>query len=233
MSQCLVCKDHFWQEISLDAIFNPKKTEICVACSTSLERASGCIRCDKRVNEKRGQRYECGDCIRWRKLEDGDPLCKNRSLFIYNGFLKQLLADYKYRGDVALANVFTNEVRRTIRSEFPNFVITALPLTSSRIQERGFNQAEHLLEMVDWHRCLTRSLSNDDKKQSKKTRAERIKWEQYNPFSVLEHEFKQIKGKRYLIIDDIYTTGATVRLAAIKLIEAGAKNVSSLTIARS
>ncbi|WP_078392231.1 ComF family protein [Shouchella patagoniensis] len=233
MSRCLICKEHFWQEVSLNIIFKPNKTQICSECSANLERTSGCIRCDKPTNKIRDRRYECSDCKKWRRVKGGDPLCKNRSIFLYNGFLKQLLADYKYRGDVALANVFTNDIRRIIRSEFPDFVVTALPLSPSRMQERGFNQAEQLLGMLSWHNCLTRSLSNDDKKQSKKTRAERIKREQNNPFSVMEHEFKQIKGKRYLIIDDIYTTGATVRLAAVQLIDAGAKNVSSLTIARS
>lgn len=76
-------------------------------------------------------------------------------------------------------------------------------------------------------------ISNDDKKQSKKTRAERINWFQNNPFYIKKQEIPLIKGKNYLIIDDIYTTGVTVRLAAICLLNAGAQSVTSLTLARS
>ena len=43
---------------------------------------------------------------------------------------------------------------------------------------------------------------------------------------------QKIKGKRILLIDDVYTTGATLNECAKVLIEAGAKSVDTLTVAK-
>jgi predicted amidophosphoribosyltransferase len=43
---------------------------------------------------------------------------------------------------------------------------------------------------------------------------------------------KEVQGRRLLLIDDVFTTGATVRAAASVLLEAGAMEVQVLTIAR-
>lgn len=63
-------------------------------------------------------------------------------------------------------------------------------------------------------------------KQSKKSREERIHLKQV--FKVNQ----DVSGKVILLIDDIYTTGSTLHHAAHALMEAGAKSVSSFTLAR-
>lgn len=64
-------------------------------------------------------------------------------------------------------------------------------------------------------------------KQSKKSRYERIHAQQV--FQVCSEE---VQGKRILLLDDIYTTGSTLRQAAKVLKSAGAIEVKSLTLAR-
>ena len=71
----------------------------------------------------------------------------------------------------------------------------------------------------------------DREKQSKKSRNDRILLVQDSPFYVEEIAEKDLLNK-VVLIDDIYTTGTTVRQAAKTLKKAGAQTVASLTVAR-
>ncbi|WP_252189240.1 ComF family protein [Rossellomorea vietnamensis] len=168
----------------------------------------------------------CLDCHRW----DQDPewegiLHKNDSLYHYNDFLKEYLARYKYRGDHALAKAFSHTIKSYL-TKIEYDLIIPIPLSDERLYERGFNQSTVLLEESEVRPSpiLTRLHSE---KQSKKTRAERLR--QVQVFQLVECD---VKGKFILLFDDIYTTGTTLRQAAKLLKEAGADEVSSLTLAR-
>ncbi|WP_367379308.1 ComF family protein [Rossellomorea aquimaris] len=110
------------------------------------------------------------------------------------------------------------------KSEFD--LVTPIPLSNERLYERGFNQSTALLEEAEVRpSCLLTRIHSE--KQSKKTRRERLQQEQ-----VFQLGVGDVKGKRVLLFDDIYTTGTTLRQAAKLLKEAGAREVSSLTLAR-
>ncbi|WP_299743042.1 ComF family protein [uncultured Rossellomorea sp.] len=169
---------------------------------------------------------QCLDCSRWESdAEWSGLLLQNESLYQYNDFLKEYLARYKYRGDYALAKPFAHILKNYIeKSEFD--IVIPIPLSNERLYERGFNQSTALLEEAEVRpSCLlTRSHSE---KQSKKTRKERLQQEQ-----VFQLGEADVKGKRIILFDDIYTTGTTLRQAAKLLREAGAVEVSSLTLSR-
>ncbi len=197
--------------------FEKMEGETCRICGRSLELLSG--------NYRQGD--ICQDCVRWEE----DPqwqgvLEKNYSLFHYNDYLKEVIAKYKYRGDYVLARVFSERIKGVLLSIEADLFIP-IPLSEERIYERGFNQAEALLIEAGFvpNPILTRIHSE---KQSKKSRIERIHLPQVfqlTPEACLE-------GKKVVLIDDIYTTGSTLRHAAKLLKRAGAANVFSLTIAR-
>ncbi|MBC1372204.1 ComF family protein [Listeria booriae] len=167
----------------------------------------------------------CPDCERW--TESGaDHLAKNIACFAYNDFAKELMALYKYRGDYAIAAVFSEELIKSW-SAITKEVTIPLPISAERRTERGFNQTEGLLKLAKIP-FTTQLKREHTEKQSKKTRKERIDQEQY--FFVEEQA--TVVSKEVLLIDDIYTTGATLHLAAEALVSAGAKSVSSITIFR-
>ncbi|GIN06989.1 hypothetical protein J32TS2_06450 [Shouchella clausii] len=143
------------------------------------------------------------------------------------------MSAYKYRGDAALAQMFASQLKQTIRREFRCHSLTYVPLSADRLQERGFNQSELLLTVsgLPASSVLAR-VDQAAAKQSKKTRENRIKSYKKNPFCVLSRKTSDIAGKDFLVVDDIYTTGTTVRQAAAILLAHGAKSVSSLTVAR-
>lgn len=173
----------------------------------------------------------CSDCFRW----EGDPstaglLQQNRSVYLYNDYMKKVLARYKFRGDAVLAQVFQKAFRQTYEAEWNKVspILVPIPLSEDRKYDRGFNQSLLLAELLPGKLEELLSKTNSEK-QSKKARKDRI--ERENTFFVPDP--KIVKGKSVLLIDDIYTTGTTVRMAAKVLIDAGAKKISSFTLVRS
>lgn len=153
-------------------------------------------------------------------------LSSNHSLFIYNDFIKEIIAKYKYRGDYAIAGAFAPYLMQQLAKMDFDYLIP-IPLSDERLRERGFNQAKGLAEMAGYS-CEEYLKRTHSEKQSKKTRDERINLAQV--FQVLSD--KEILGKHFLLIDDIYTTGSTLRQAARVLRLEGADDVKSITLVR-
>ncbi|MBP1943474.1 ComF family protein [Cytobacillus luteolus] len=157
-----------------------------------------------------------------------DILIKNRSVYTYNPFLKETLSLFKFRGDHAISQIFKQDFKRTFTKHFDKkSIIVPIPLSNERLYERGFNQAKVLAELL--HLPISEPLTRIHlEKQSKKSRSERLRTT--NIFHLKESI--KLKGAEIVLIDDIYTTGTTLRHAAEILKEAGALSVSSLTLAR-
>jgi ComF family protein len=113
-------------------------------------------------------------------------------------------------------------------------IIIPVPIHSSRERWRGFNQAKAIAQVIAEKTNLPYYPDNLIKIKKTKTqvglkrkdRLENLK----NCFSILNSS--QIKNKTILLIDDVYTTGATMEECAKILKEAGAKYVYGITAAR-
>ncbi|TYS63763.1 ComF family protein [Bacillus infantis] len=230
---CLTCHKEIDAEIGWQELFlRTEEKVICRECEESFEKLKGalCKICGRPLRGLDPQFIDgdmCYDCIRWEK----DPkwegvLNRNISLYAYNDFLQELIARYKYRGDYILANVFKQQIKRNIKTLKPDLIIP-IPLSNKRLYERGFNQAEALIltaGLTPSH-LITR---NHTEKQSKKSREERIHLSEIFQISTSA----TFEAKNILLIDDIYTTGSTLRHAALPLKQSGAANIMSLTLAR-
>ncbi|MDP3726518.1 MAG: phosphoribosyltransferase family protein [bacterium] len=124
---------------------------------------------------------------------------------------------------------------RALLHNFVNPLIVPIPLHTKRLRARGFNQAELIArEFV----ALDTSFSvctdalvriKDTESQTKmKNREERIK-NVTGCFKVSSPE--KIKERNIILIDDVYTTGATLNEARGTLLHAGAREVLACTIA--
>lgn len=167
----------------------------------------------------------CIDCVRWEKEPRwAGALDRNYSMVMYNDFAKELIAQYKYRGDFVLSHVFASLMKKKIAA-IPFDQVVPIPLSEERLYERGFNQSEALAKACGFNpiQLLTRTHTE---KQSKKSRSDRIHLAQV--FQVSD----PIPDQHILLLDDIYTTGSTLRHAAQCLKAAGARTVSSFTFAR-
>ncbi|MCM2675702.1 ComF family protein [Alkalicoccobacillus plakortidis] len=143
--------------------------------------------------------------------------------------MKEWFAQFKFNGDAVAARYFSSILYKQYQRHYQEYTVAAIPLSERSLEEREFNQVELLIE--SW-RCNTMTLGRIDReKQSKKSRNDRILLVQDSPFYVEEIAEKDLLNK-VVLIDDIYTTGTTVRQAAKTLKKAGAQTVASLTVAR-
>ncbi|TDL78937.1 ComF family protein [Peribacillus frigoritolerans] len=229
MSKCLICHAELEKAVTWRSVFflDEQGSACCSDCSSKFSLIEGavCPMCDRPQSEAK----PCYDCERWQ----ADPvfssaLAGNRSVYQYNDFMKELIARYKYRGDAQLADLFSEPLRNIFSKHFSKVhLLVPIPLSKERLYERGFNQARLLADFLNApiHEPLMRIHLE---KQSKKTRMERLQTE--NVFFI--DDAIDIYGKKLLLIDDIYTTGTTIRHAAKLLIGHGAESVSSLTLVR-
>lgn len=249
---CLICFTEIIPPMGWnDLISKVKKQNICQTCKAKLEEIKGetcsiCGRPLEQLDARFIQGDRCYDCVRWEEDHEWRGcLTKNQSLYHYNVFLQEVIARYKFRGDYVLANLFTEQLRQKLAGQ-PSDLLVPIPLSPERLEERGFNQAEALIREASLTpaNILTRI---HGEKQSKKSRNERIHAGQVfrlaEPLSkplyhnqtlhISEPEhLPDLKGKTIILIDDVYTTGSTLRHAAKILTSHGAASVTSITIAR-
>jgi ComF family protein len=120
------------------------------------------------------------------------------------------------------------------KPDFSNFVLVPIPLTKKKLRWRGFNQAEEIAkEIAKFFKltlisdCLIKIKETRDQTElSEKERKENVK----GVFFVKNKE--KIWEKNVLLIDDVFTTGATMEEAAKVLKEAGAKKIIGIVIAK-
>lgn len=227
---CLLCDQEITLKVSWkNVLMQEPEMLICVECFGKLDPISGelCQICSRVLSAEFRRDTLCLDCQRWEQ----DPkwqgfLTENQSLFHYNDFMKESIATFKYRGDYAIAEAFSSFIKDALpKIAFDSIVV--IPLSSERLLERGFNQAE-ALAITAGQTCIQPLTRIHSEKQSKKSRRDRINLPQV--FQITDSEM--IAGQKILLLDDIYTTGSTLRHAAKALKLAGATEIRSLTLAR-
>jgi ComF family protein len=223
----------------IDLIFPPS----CVICGKSSSR-SICDSCQNRIvhltlpicricgkpEDKYFSGELCEDCCR-----EKPPFELARSSALYDGVLKEAIHEFKFNGKKGLKVIFGKLLNDYLqRGDIPmgNIdVIMAVPLSKMHERERGYNQAALIAEDVAaafniyYDPNSLRKIKNV-KPQFKLNREERIE----NIKGVFVSG--RVPGRRILLIDDIYTTGATVSECSRVLKIAGAQKVYILTLAR-
>ncbi|MFQ3545371.1 ComF family protein [Halobacillus rhizosphaerae] len=222
--RCVICFTAIVPEVSWGNVWKlPEKEWVCDHCSQKFERINkkGCPLCSR--NDSQGI---CFDCERWEQHPVWQGvLSRNSSVFHYNDFAKEVVARWKYRGDYQLITAFEKELHQVFAdAKTKDLPLVPIPLSKEREVERGFNQAEAVIESVKGqpYRLLER---RHTEKQAKKDRKNRIHSE--NPFFLIESPPEVV-----VLVDDIYTTGTTLRHAASLLRKQGSRQVYSLTLFR-
>jgi ComF family protein len=180
------------------------------------------------VSEDRKKSIRCGQC-------DEDSFTAARACGFYEGALRASVLELKREPHVAarLARLMlATQQREPINSA--NLIIP-VPLHPGRERERGFNQAALLARELarlshlplDEH-SVVRSIHTERHRAGMDARARR---ESVTGAFAVRHA-DAIAGRRVLLIDDVFTTGATVSACAAALQAAGAEEVFVLTVAR-
>ncbi len=218
---CLLCGQNFSEKEHFLNIILMKKEEsgVCHECRNTFEKIGNahCPNC-----YRKGFSEKCPDCQNWEKV---NHYVQHEALFTYNESMKEYFSKYKFQGDIRLSQVFASNIKKALK-KYKDYTLVPVPVSSKRLEERQFNQVTAFLQAANlsYQELLVKK---DIRKQSDKTRKERL--ETQNPF-VLKKGISL--PENVLIIDDIYTTGATLRGIYQLLYENGSKNVKSFTIAR-
>lgn len=220
---CLLCDTPVHQKESFTSLLFQfqKKNYICEDCWSRFERIDNlhCSSC-----YKSGVEGICQDCLCWQK--QGHEI-HHQALFTYNEMMKQYFSSYKFQGDYLLRKIFSNEIKRAL-ADYKSYTIVPIPLSEESLKKRKFNQVTGFLEdaSISYQRLLEVQ-GKSKPTQSNKTRKERMQTKQF--FQVAN---KEILPERILLVDDIYTTGATLILAKQVLYEKGVKTIKTFSLAR-
>ena len=208
-------------------ILKDQESLVCPECENGINRVGShyCLKCGKPV---KAQEEYCAACRGHKRAFD-----RNRSVFLYDGKLRQSLVRYKYYGAREYGDFYAESVCRFIGDEIRRWdpdVLIPIPLTAAKQRMRGFNQAGYMAERIGTK--LEIPVSHDllkkihETRSQKKLNAAQRKQNLRNAFCVKE----DLHGYTVLVIDDVYTTGSTMEAAALCLKAAGAEKVYCITL---
>ncbi len=154
----------------------------------------------------------------------------------YEGAARELLAALKYRGQLHLIPFLADLLEEAVRQRLgpkPADAVVPVPLFPVRLRERSFNQARGLAQELAKRLhlpCRSDLLvrRNPTLPQAPLSRSERLRNVQ-GAFTA-GPELPE-NGRRILLVDDVFTTGATAQACAKALKKAGASQVVVVTVA--
>lgn len=219
----------------LDEVYPPS----CVGCQKFHER--WCAECQSTVRVLKESQvcYRCGipqdnpstcqEC-----LDDPPAFEVCRSWAHYEGTLRLALIRLKYHRDLGLAELLGAKLSNFLQAQgWTPEVIIPVPLGVKRMRERGYNQSAMIARWVS--RQASIPIDEHSLRRVKETisqvgldRESRIR-NLHEAFSCLGNA---VRDKNVLLIDDVITTGATIRSCSLALQDAGVGKIQVLSAAR-
>jgi len=230
----------------LDLLFPP----LCHICKTFIPKAGDlfiCADCLSKITflvsplcsvcgapfiTEGGGDHVCGICLR------SPPFHIGRSATLFAGPVQELIHRFKYGHRVHLSQplgLLTARALALFCQEAAPELVIPVPLHKKRLRQRGYNQSQLIgavlskewrvplevgnLRRVRWTEPQT-SLDAGDRRDNVR-----------GAFAVRDP--RRVQGKRVLLVDDVLTTGSTIRACAEPLREAGVDAIYVVTVARS
>lgn len=231
---------------SISTLAYPQACQICANSVENLADGVACSSCWKKTNIFSGNEtlcHKCGAFLQNKFFKD-KTFCHQCDNHFYDRAAAVGL--YEHALSASILNLkrepfVSKKLKRLFFSAFQNSdfqdttVIIPVPLSKKRQIERGFNQAEILAEIIERQtdlkvdsKSLARKIHTPVHRagMDRKGRELSVK----NAFEVKRKNL--IEGKNILLIDDVFTSGATVSNCAKTLRKSGAQKVYVLTLAR-
>ena len=149
------------------------------------------------------------------------------SLYEYKGKIKELIYQFKGLKDYELKDIFLEYFLDEINCKYFGYVITFAPSYYLDDEERGFNHVEAMFSSLKNKKIpLFKKITNY--KQS-----DQNYYERKNISKIIELDKNKIKGlKKVLIVDDVLTSGNTLKVCADLLFNEGVRDIKLLTVSK-
>lgn len=161
-----------------------------------------------------------------------------RTLFTLERGGRTVIHTLKYQAGQWLAQDIQTLVQQSapFTQQLKNSILVPVPLHPARQRKRGYNQSEILagifsdsLQGDNSRRASLLIRTRDTPSQTRLSREERVR-NMHKAFSVAP-DVQIIPEQRYVLIDDVFTTGATLNACAHALAKAGARSIHVATLA--
>ena len=157
-----------------------------------------------------------------------------RSWAVFASPVQNALHTLKYRRNAGIGDALARQLADFVRSlEWNIDLLIPVPLGKNRLKERGYNQvglvAEPLAYEVGW------GYAPHALWKSRETRSQvglSISQRRENVLDAYQADREIVKRKSILLMDDVVTTGSTIQSCSQALLDAGAREVYALSIAR-
>jgi ComF family protein len=236
--QCLNCRVLLY---TVNAEPGTSQAYFCPSCmSRGLPRFEPpfCPRCGHMFDT--GENHICETC-----LKHLPRIHKVRAVLSYQGLVRDILPLFKYQARLSLSRFFEPLIFESFQQFFGNADIERIlpiPLHARKLRQRGFNQSFLLVRgfaqtyyeihgvrpvwQVDTTSLKRIRYTDPQTGFNVAVRRKNLK----NAFQVTDSA--AIRNRNILLVDDVYTTGATCAEAARMLLAAGANRVDVLVLAR-
>lgn len=212
--KCLVC----------DALLAPGEDGCCCECAKKLPfiETPCCLKCGKPISSE--EEEYCMDC-----QNQSHVFTKGVALWSYDERVRQVVYRFKYKNRREYAGYFGKELIKRYERQMKSWeadAVIPVPLHKKRLRKRGFNQAELIAKEAA--RYIGVPVKPDLAVRIKNTRPQKElneKERHKNLKSAFKISKNVVKLKRVILVDDIYTTGATVDAIAQLLLKAGIEKV--------
>lgn len=217
--RCPVCHD----------IVRDKGKSVCDICRIKLIEVKDpyCIKCGKPV--KTPETVHCSYCS-----SNVVDFSEGRAVFVYDDTMRKSIYRFKYNGRQEYSKFYAEEIYNKYRDKIKQWnpqIIVPIPIHKSKLKKRGYNQAYLIAKELSYltkipvnNRLLYRVKKTEIQKNlSASERKSNLK----NAFKISSNKVQYLSA---MLIDDIYTTGATMNNASIVLKDSGIQNVYCISL---
>lgn len=180
----------------------------------------------------------CGQCevhrIEVQSCGDVDGIDGSICALAYKDDVRKAVLRIKHHDDRRIFKFFAEEMYRTVKENLPDIefdLLIAVPANSVTMKKRGFNQAERIAEelskLMKVELCTDALLRHDKSRTQHKLNAEQRRENAEKSYDINNADI--VKDKTVLIVDDVFTTGSTLRVCGEKLTAAGVREVYTVT----
>jgi ComF family protein len=212
MSRCLICHN------------KSEKLIICKGCQLLTSRCEfACETCGVKLQ---AQHQQCGHC-------QSSPPAFSKTFYAaeYKEPIDSWVKSLKFGKNLAMSRLFAEIMQTQLTQVDEDYILMPVPLHMSRLRLRGYNQAYEMAKVLA--KLSGRELNNSLNRVKKTDMQAQLKFKQRAKNVKNAFQYKgQLKSKKILLIDDVMTSGNTLRECAKALKKSGAEDIQLLVFAR-